>query len=138
MAEKITEFTRENMKMLRPEIQAVLDMIKDEYGVNLSIGTISFSEGRFTTRMTGTVDGYVEKKKEDQGDFAFGFAAKSLGLPENCRGRAFPYKLKNWTVDSIRLSSTKYPVICRREDGKKFKFTAAFMKRIFETFPLIN
>jgi hypothetical protein len=128
---KITGFTRDNLKELLPEIQAVLDMIKDEYGVALTIGSTRFSAGQFTTKLTGTVEGGTPlTDKKDDHNFAFG--ALSLGLPEDCQGHKFLIGNRVYRVESINLKRPKYPVVCSRfPDGKKFKFTAATVKMSF-------
>lgn len=127
--EKITEFDRDNLKELRPEIQAVLDLIKDEYGVKLTIGPIRFDKGHFTTRLTGTIDGAASPDTIEQGDIAFEFNAVSLGLPKDCRGFRFGYSGKMFRIDSINLRAKRFPVVCVREaDGRKFKFSVQLLK----------
>jgi len=73
---KIEKFDRDNLKMLRPEIQSVLDMIKDEYGISLSIGNISFSSNRFTTRLTATIPGASAEEQPDEDDQFADLSAK--------------------------------------------------------------
>jgi len=120
---KITSFSKDSMKMLRPELQAVLDMIKDEYGINLEIGTISFTPTRFTCRLTGTTEGKEEGVKDD-----FAFYAPMFGLEEDDRGKSFGFNCKMYKIIEIKPSSKKYPIICQREDGKRFKFSSQMVR----------
>ncbi len=129
--EKITSFNKQNLKALRPEIQAVLDMIKDEYGVKFEIGNIRFSSDEFTCKLTAT----TENHKSDTGSniqLTWPLICGEYGLKPEDQGKTFTFVNTNnkhlfghvFTVKSINLKKKKFPVVCIREDGKSYNFTS--------------
>jgi hypothetical protein len=54
---KIASFNRTNIKEVRKEVEAALSEIGDKLGIALSIGTITFRDGTFTTRLSGIAAG---------------------------------------------------------------------------------
>ncbi|MBM3435376.1 MAG: hypothetical protein FJY07_04055 [Bacteroidetes bacterium] len=59
MDTQIKKFGRQEIAVMRLEIQSALDGIKNKFGLmDLSIGTITFREFYFTCRITATVPEY--------------------------------------------------------------------------------
>lgn len=127
--EKIERFDKGNMKMLREEIEAVLDFIYNDYGVKLEIGNITYSGEKFTTRLTGYAGAPAEKekleRKADQAEKDFGILSLLYGLAPDDLGKTFAASGHIWKIKGIKAKSKKYPILCSREDGKMFKFSAS-------------
>lgn len=131
---KITEFTRETLKDLRPEIQAVLDMIRDEYGVRMEIGGISFQKGKFTTRLTGYCGENAEKSQVDHHlegyEQTFNLFCTSYGLQKEHLGKTVQLDGKGYSIVGLNRKSAKYPIMTMREDGKLFKFGVVMTRQL--------
>jgi hypothetical protein len=50
----VQRFDNQNLKEIRIAINNAMKAINDQYGLNVSIGTIRFTESKFTTKMTAT------------------------------------------------------------------------------------
>lgn len=59
----IKQFDKVNLKVIRKDIDAALKEVMQKHGIDLSIGNISFSSGKFTTRLTGKVEVSEENKE---------------------------------------------------------------------------
>ena len=96
---------RENLKDIHSDINEALSIIAKKKGLDsISIGSMSFSDNKFTTRITGI------SSKED---------LKRQGLPI---GKKFTNLGKEYTIVDVKQRSPKYPIIAEDISGKKYKF----------------
>ena len=49
---KITKFDRSTLREIRPSLEQALQTVAKEYGIQINIGSMRFSENQFTTRLT--------------------------------------------------------------------------------------
>lgn len=131
--EKITEFNRKNLKELRPEIQAVLDMIHHEYGVKIELGSMSFSADKFTARITGYAGEEADKgrseRRENEFEQCFRLQSFLLGLKETDLGKKFGMGGKDYILIGMKPKAQKYPLLGKDvETGKTFKFSVDSVK----------
>ncbi len=132
------KLSREAVKSLRVHLQVALDNLnkliqdgqfKDLPKVNITVGGASYSESNATFKvevaLVGT-DGEVKSKTaEDFKTFAVLF-----GLDPDVLGKTFKNGGHTFKICGLKGRSVKYPVLAEREDGKKFKFGADFIKLV--------
>lgn len=108
----IKQFDKVNLKVLRNDIDAAIKQVIDKHGIDLSIGSISFDAGRFTTRMTGQVKGFVSGVASPSfNPFEFhGFKV----------GDSFRFNTKVLTVVGYNPRKPKNCVDLVDQNGKKF------------------
>ena len=80
---KITKFDKANLAQLRREIDAALKVVAERNGIDLSIGSISFSGAEFSTKLKAAVKDTAAK------DRAHALGLKMVGLPADAFSRIF-------------------------------------------------
>ena len=114
---KISKFDRPNVKIIHAEINSALSIIAKKYGLSLSTGTLSFSDDKFTVRITGLS---VCSKKED------GYSTHPTSLIGNQFMSSNGIKFK---IIDYKPSRPKYPIVAENTSGTRYKFTLDAVKR---------
>ena len=110
------EMNKENLRKFRQDFAEAVSMLEAQYGVKIELGRINFDSTSFRGNLevinlsnTGTslklqriLDAYPE------------FKAAYL--------KSFKEDGHTYTVVDYAENRTKYPVVCKREDGKSFCF----------------
>lgn len=126
------EFTRQNLNTLRSEIEKALEGVAKKNGIMLSIGSISFNDAEFHTKLTAMVsrvEGQSMKEVKYKADlekngFLFGVSGKDYGKTFFSNGDTFK-------LIGLAPSRPKYPVIGESvKTGKKFKFTESVLSQL--------
>lgn len=126
---KVTQFNSQSLKELRSEINAALATVSQKYGIDLSIGTISYDTGKATTRLT------METKSESNGiSVPKGAAYLSLfDLPKDAFEREFTLQGVRFRLTELKTNRPKNPCsITRVSDGVGFKCGADQVRRALE------
>lgn len=130
---KIKSFDRPTLRKLRVDLDKEFKKIGTKFGINLSLGSMSFGETKFTTRMTATVKTpsttakvTLKKKFTD---------TVSLYFPNingtKAFGGKFLFKGRTYTVNDVKTSRPRFPFSCTRDDGSGFKFPKDVIERNF-------
>lgn len=117
----MTNFDNQSLKTLRGDIDAALKQIASKHGINLSIGTISYSGEKFTTRITGLSKTSVVKKSVIPNLF------ESYGIKF---GDTFKVRTKTMTIVGYNPSKPKNSVELVDQNGKKFGASFEMVKRM--------
>jgi hypothetical protein len=124
---KISKFDRPNVKMIHAEINAALSVIAKKHGLlSLSTGTLSFSDEKFTVRVTGLAPIDASKTvvtcpKKD---------GTSIGShPTTLIGSHFMANGTKFKVTDYKPSRPKYPMVGENAAGTRYKFTVDAVKR---------
>jgi hypothetical protein len=109
----ITQFTKQNLPKLRTEIDAALAKVLGQYGLEGSIGNISFTDYKLNTKLVVEVTApeateAIAEQANDLGKM-YGIAAP-LGTVIRNGGRRLVYI-------GIEPSRRKYPIKFRLDDG---------------------
>lgn len=114
---KIEKFDKQNLQLIREQIQKALDEVGKQNGLSIKIQSVTFSELFFYFKTEVKIEG----KETDYSE-----KAPWLDLPK--LGTQFRINKKIFTVvqHKIRL---KEPVIAKGEDGKLYKFTTELAKK---------
>lgn len=128
---KVTQFTKENLKDLRNDINAALVAVAQKHGIDLSIGTISYSTEKATTRLTMETKACTES---DGISVPKGASYLSLfDLPADAFEREFTIQGSRFRLTELKTNRPKNPCsITRVSDGKGFKCGADTVKRALE------
>lgn len=119
---EIKTFTQETVKSVTNDINKALDAVSRQYGLNLSLGTVSFTDTKFTTRLTAEV-GDLEILS-----YAYEEDLLELGLPSDLIGRVLESDGKTYTVTGLNMRS-EYPVLWERSDGRRYKAAVGLVQR---------
>ena len=121
---KITAFTRQNLKELRPEIESALAALATKHGISIKLGNASFLNETATFKLelaTISSSGVVASKEaRDFTRYAFMYGLK----PEHLNQVFTDFDGETYTVRGLMSKSRKYPVLVERQDGTQFKFPA--------------
>ena len=118
--------TRAQFKAFRQDFEDAVVGLEQKYGVNLSLGKITYSDTDFRSTITATK--VVEGKTPEQVQFEE--HAALFGLKPEDFGKHFTVDGKQYELIGLRPSAPAWPVIGRRADGKPFKFKEAVLKQI--------
>jgi hypothetical protein len=128
---EIKKFGREELGLLRVEIQSALDSIKDKYQLSeLTITDFSFTPANFKAKITGNIN---TPEVKDYLDTKVLFFTLQYGLPENLIGTSFDLNDETFIIEKIEPKNTKYPIIATNLiEGKGYKFSVSEIKKILD------
>jgi len=118
---KIESFNRQNVKLLRVEMEEALKQVAERYDLGISLGSISYMEANFNVRVevaTKSEDGAVISTAA----LAFKRNSKWDGIKPEALGEKFNFKNKDYTITGWNTRAKKYPVQAEDEQGKGFGF----------------
>jgi hypothetical protein len=108
----MNNFDKQGLKTLRMDIDSALREVATKHGINLSIGSISFSNDKFTTRLTGLTKTSVLKKATVTPSIF-----ESAGFK---MGDTFKHRTKTLQIVGYSASRPKNCVELVDQNGKKF------------------
>lgn len=127
----ITNFDKQNLKSLRSDIDKAIKEVADKHGISLSIGSISFTQDRFTTRLTALTKSSTEKStstKINTGTItnpaAFQFSGFKIG-------DKFKHNTKLLKVVGYNPRKPKNCVELVDQNGKKFNGSLEMVSKFF-------
>ncbi len=121
--------TRETVRNLRENLNAKLAALGNELGLSLKLGNCTYGMANATFKLEVAPlnsDGSPPVTKESD-DFMM--HARSFGLQPTDLDKSFSEGGYTFTVVGLKPRSHRYPVVCRRKDGKMFKFPADRVQR---------
>jgi hypothetical protein len=124
---KVTEISKESLKNIRPLIDAVLEPLGEGLGIKFHAGNCSFNARDFTFKLNGRLpDGEGEFAPKEHSDFKVG--AWTLGLDPEDLGKEFRFDGKIYFIDGLKPRATKYQILGKGANGKRYKFKARDVK----------
>jgi len=123
---KIAEFNKDNLDILRRDINAALAAVGAKHGIGMKIGNIRFNRDSFTTKLDAAVlipgataaDSQFAKYAADYKRYAplYGYPIALLNNGQ------VTYNGKNYTILGYNSRGKRYPIIARGVgDGKVYK-----------------
>lgn len=126
--EQITAFNKQNLRVLRQEIDQAIAEVGKKHGINLRLGNISFNPEDFKAQLKAVIasngNGSGMLTKDDEYRNNFQQDAEQWGFDPNDLDRQISIFGRRYTIVGLRRSHVpmKYPVICREErSGKLFQ-----------------
>jgi hypothetical protein len=124
---EIKQFTRANLKPLEDAIVKALQPVAEEFGIKIARGSGSFSPTDYTMKVVCSVknqDGTYDTPDRT----AFKKYARMYGFEPEDLDLKFTWNNSDYRIAGMKPRSKKYPIICERADGKKFKFGPDIIK----------
>ena len=119
----IEQLNSKNIDMLRTEINEAIEKVANKNGIAIKIGNISYSDFKFTTRLT------VETSGNDAREFER--YAKVMGIDPDIFGKQFVHKSIAYKVTGLNPSAPKYPINYKGiTDGRRYKATKDFLNKV--------
>ena len=120
---KVTEINSQALQNIRPLINAVLEPLGEGLGIKFHAGNCSFNSRDFTFKLNGRLpDEEGEFIPKEHSDFKAG--AWVLGFDPKDLGRKFEFQGKVFTIDGLKPRATKYQILGKGKNGKRYKFKA--------------
>ena len=129
-ATKITDINRTTCRLLTDRINEALESLGEELGLSIKVqGGGRFSPTNVTFKVEASVTG--EDGEEDNSTMAADFRKQAAlyGLQASDLGRTFRQRRSTFTIIGCKPRSYKYPILCRNQNGKVYKFPVDQVKR---------
>lgn len=105
---RMTEFTNDNLDLMRKDIQMAVDAIGEEHGVNIKLGNIRFDSDRlsFTSKLAVNIGSASDKAKSEWNKYC-----DLYGFKKSDFGKTFTTpKGKKYKLTGINPKARKFPV----------------------------
>ena len=123
------EFTRQNLKSLRKEIEAALNEVGQKNGIALSMGNIRFSGSEFRAKLEAAVGNPVSKEQKQKE--ALKEYGSMFGLSEKDYGKTFVSNGDTFKLVGLLPNRRKYPIVGQSlRTGKEFIFTERVIEKL--------
>ena len=122
---------RLTVRTVMDEIEVAVRQIAARHGLEFSHQRARFSMSEMTTKLTLKTVGAAEALVDFQ-RMQFPALAGRFGLPRDAVGKSFIFKGARYTIEGLKIDRPKYPVSCKRSDGRPFKFPALVVKNALE------
>jgi len=116
--QKINHFDKDNLDMIRKELDAAIEGVMNKFGLSGGVGNIRYKAHEFSARLTVNTG-----NKDDATRNSFNDVCRVYGLAPSDFGREFKVNGKTFTIAGIKPSRRKYPIQGISARGGKFKFT---------------
>ena len=122
---------RGTVREVMKEIEAAAKEIAGRHGLEFAKQNAKYGPNEMTTRLTLKTAGMADAVADFQ-RMQFPVLASRVGLPEDALGKSFISRGARYTIEGLKLERPKYPVVCRRMDGRRFKFAVLAVKNGLE------
>lgn len=112
-------FTRPELNAIAAESIAALKAVAERHGCTVADFGGKFDTYTFTPKITFTKTTTASGESVER--VAFRDMAHLMNLNPDAYGKSFSYGGRTYTIYGIKPSLSK-PILCRRDDGKLFKF----------------
>lgn len=120
------QFNSKNLKIVREQLNAVLEVAADQLGITLTTGNISYTGDTFNIKITGVAP-------DSSGNLMspIELAYNKLKTDDMLNiGDTFESQGKIFTLVGWKIRSRKYPIVGINEKGAKYKFTKKFAYKL--------
>ena len=118
--------TKALLKQIREDFKEVVKPLEEKYGMELKLGSISYSDLQFTAKVEGsfTKDGLTPEQTK------FNTLCHRYGFIETDYGRIFTHKGAEYELCGFAPNRRKYPVVARsRVNQKEYCFVLDEVKQ---------
>ena len=123
---------RDKVISISEKIKIELAKISASEGIDISLGSISFSSSSFSVKITGV------EKDNPENDRVNLILSKRYGFTQNIIGMEFTSPSGTFIVDGFKTANRKYPILATRTDGKMYKFHPTQILKYFGGHNVIN
>jgi hypothetical protein len=111
--------TKDELKMFRKDFDVAVATLGKKYNVKVELGSISYDEESFRSRITCTKVTESGEKKVDTS--RFDLLKNIYGLKADIGDKYSNWKGITFTIYDIDPKKSKYPVLVKGSDGKNYK-----------------
>lgn len=132
---KVISFDRTNVRQIDEAIKLALKQVEAEFGVIVTCSGCSYSENEIKPRIvlnTCTVDD--GSGISDAARRTWALLCESFNFTEADLGRTFVDRRHTYTITGLTCGG-RYPILCRRDDDRIFKYDADAVQRLLLTAP---
>lgn len=127
----ITAFSRQNLKTLRNDVDAALDAVARQHGIQIELGNIRFSGSEFRvtvtantkTQASGLTQTSIPAVGIDASKIDFDGVVRGNVLPVTLEGRKFRTGGSVFTLTGVKSRRKKYPFQGTGVRGGRYKFS---------------
>lgn len=108
---------RDNIRQLRDEMNAALNLVLKKHGVTAVVGNASFTPGDVTFKVKVSVGSADDAAKREWDRYCVMF-----GLTPDLFGKKFVSRGTEFTITGIAKKGRDYPVLATNDNGTVYKF----------------
>lgn len=121
------QFTKESLRDLRIDIETRLNEIGEKHVIKLSVGSMSYTSGKFTCRLTGLTGDRSASDDSPEAKYAFNVSIPwyqdTYEVREDMLGKEVELMGSRYVFIGLSPKSKKFPYIFKKtESGKLYKF----------------
>jgi hypothetical protein len=134
MSQKITEFDNSNVDTVRTAIDAAIQTVAQEYGLQLKAGNLTYSPTNCTVKIECSTKGEGGEVNTREAEDFKRYCSR-YELQEEDLNKVFVDTVNGlrYKIVGCKPRSTKYPIIVRTMDtGARYKFPATRVKRAID------
>lgn len=124
-------FTKDTMRSFRSDFQNTVAELEKKYNVKIDLGNIAFDSGSFKSSIKAvSLDPVAQAVKAASFNPQIDSYASMMGIKFNSHfiGQSYLIGGKKLTVSDYQSRKSKYPVICKGDDGKSYKVSFEMIK----------
>lgn len=121
---KITAFTKQNLPLIRADIDGALAALEAKWGVSFKMGNITFGEKQFSGKLIAAIDtdGTVTDPREVKWADDYKRYSGLYKMPIALLGKTVIYNGRDFTLLGYNTRGKNYPIMAReKSSGKMFK-----------------
>ena len=127
----MTHIDRHVLKLIASDIETALQDVSKKYHVDIKYKGGSFTPTNATLKLEiNPISDTGETVTSEASDFKL--YAPMFGLNPDDLGKSFVSNFQTYTIIGLKKKSHTYPVLCKRSDGKLFKYPATTVKMLLK------
>lgn len=117
---------KESLKEFRKDLDEIIKPLEEKYGVTIDLGSISFSDIEFSTKIN-VKNNEINGKSVEQ--YEFEKVCHLYGFKPEDYGKEFKQKDETFKFVGFNINSPKYKYKCVNEKGIAYKFPSLPFKK---------
>lgn len=130
-------FNATNVKSFRKDFDQAMKQLQETYGVDIQLGTIRFTDMKFSSKLTVTKTG-TNRSGKTADQISFERNAFFVGLENEDFNREFTDRGITYKIVGINPRARKNPILLETTDGKKYSANSTMIKRLLEGTKIIT
>lgn len=127
---EVKNFDKKELEWIRKEIDAVLDLVGENHGIKLAIGSIRYTDKTFKCQLSGVVpESGQESMSAKQIEYYENYKSQCMfyGMTESELGTKKTIKGKSYKLIGLNSRAEKFPLVLECA-GKTIRATMNFWK----------
>lgn len=125
----ISKFDKQNLPVIRNELNDALKLVAEKFGIDISLGAISFQENNFTTKLTVVTKSNDEVNTNPKWKIDFQRNAVFLGFSPSDFGKTVTSGTKEYVLVGAQPRKPNV-IVLEKSSGKHFTIPATQVKLV--------